>query len=504
MTSIGTLSINSATDFTASKTYKGTSAKDDYIDFQVSIVPVFAELYLDSLGDLSYKVQAPTLGKSSAYVISWADPATAVEGSMRAGSTNEAYNGLSLFAGPGDYSQQTAAYSLFGTVLNDTLIAPLEGAKASSLQGWLGDDTLIGGNTDNTLTPGPGQNRVEGKKGADVYRTKTEYMANDTIVDDGDDLVTDTLQVLLSTKNAWDWSFKRVGNDLEGTVSDAVSSYKFTVKDQYLSNNPNAGLEGLSLYAVDQIGLLRAIAFKPTNTSAWNNYADAGTSSNDRFKPDSSGMGAEKIAYRCWGHEGNDALDRSASSNVYVFFDGGSGVDTVTYTQARSNYTLTKYSSTFQYEGFTVKNSTAPSSVSADNMTRVERFIFSDKKLAYDLNGNAGNVAKILGAVFGKAAVANKEYVGIGLQLLDGGMSYSELGALAVSVAGASTPEAIVDKLYLNVLGTLPTASQKAPYVQLLNDGMASGDLVTLAADTTFNQTNIGLTGLITTGLEFA
>jgi hypothetical protein len=52
--------------------------------------------------------------------------------------------------------------------------------------------------------------------------------------------------------------------------------------------------------------------------------------------------------------------------------------------------------------------------------------------LCVGLNRNAGSVAKILGAVFGKQFLANKDYVVIGLNLLDAGTSYPDLVALAV------------------------------------------------------------------------
>ena len=45
----------------------------------------------------------------------------------------------------------------------------------------------------------------------------------------------------------------------------------------------------------------------------------------------------------------------------------------------------------------------------------IERIEFSDGGIAYDLDGYAGLVAKLLGAVFGFESVGNAKYVGIGL-----------------------------------------------------------------------------------------
>ena len=45
------------------------------------------------------------------------------------------------------------------------------------------------------------------------------------------------------------------------------------------------------------------------------------------------------------------------------------------------------------------------------DVTRVERVTFSDTKLALDLNGNAGQAAKLLGALGGSALLGNKGVV---------------------------------------------------------------------------------------------
>jgi hypothetical protein len=82
-------------------------------------------------------------------------------------------------------------------------------------------------------------------------------------------------------------------------------------------------------------------------------------------------------------------------------------------------------------------------------------------------------------------------------------MSYSDLGALALSAVGATTNDAIVTTLWRNVVGFNPSAAEKAPFIKMLADGMKAGDLVVLAADTALNTTNIGLIGLIQTGIEY-
>jgi hypothetical protein len=133
----------------------------------------------------------------------------------------------------------------------------------------------------------------------------------------------------------------------------------------------------------------------------------------------------------------------------------------------------------------------------------IERLQFTDKSIALDLDGNAGITAKVLGAVLGAASVQNPTFVGIGLSFTDKGMGYSDLGALALSAVGATSNDAVVSTLWRNVVGFNPSDADKAPFVKMLVDGMKAGDLVALAADTSFNTANIGLVGLVQTGIEY-
>ena len=59
--------------------------------------------------------------------------------------------------------------------------------------------------------------------------------------------------------------------------------------------------------------------------------------------------------------------------------------------------------------------------------------------LAIDLDGHAGTVVKIIGAVIGSDFVKNPIYVGVGLGYLDKGMSYSDLCLLALKAMGATS-----------------------------------------------------------------
>jgi hypothetical protein len=142
-----------------------------------------------------------------------------------------------------------------------------------------------------------------------------------------------------------------------------------------------------------------------------------------------------------------------------------------------------------------------------DTLTRIERLDFADHHLALDLDGNAGTVAKLLGAVFGRDAVHSASYVAIGLQLLDAGMSTNTLASLALGVrlGGAPSNEDIVKTLYTNVVGVAPDAGALAFYSQMLNDGsVTSANLALIAANTQNNLTGIGFDALWGAGLVYS
>jgi hypothetical protein len=208
------------------------------------------------------------------------------------------------------------------------------------------------------------------------------------------------------------------------------------------------------------------------------------------------------------GFAGNDVFYGNGSGKYDDIFYGGDGVDTSVLRGKSTNYTITQssdiwnsYTKKSELKGFYVKDKTGLDGQQA--LSSVERLKFSDKSIALDLDQNAGVTAKILGAVFSKSSVANKEYVGIGLDLLDKGMNFDTLAGLALNAAKATTNDQIVTTLWTNVVGSAPSVGDKAPFIKMLVDGMTPGALAHMAADTPLNTSNINLVGLAQTGIEY-
>lgn len=195
------------------------------------------------------------------------------------------------------------------------------------------------------------------------------------------------------------------------------------------------------------------------------------------------------------GGAGKDVFAGTAGSHRV---SGGEGIDTLVLAQPRGAFTL-------QVSGATT-TLTAIDGSSRFELSSTERLRFSDLNLALDLDGHAGQAAKVIGAVFGAASVANPEYVGIGLQLLDSGTPYETLMQLALKVVLGNNPsdEAVVELLYRNVIGNEPSAAMESYFVGLLADrGLSQSALAVLAADTAENQMHIQLVGLADSGLPY-
>lgn len=202
------------------------------------------------------------------------------------------------------------------------------------------------------------------------------------------------------------------------------------------------------------------------------------------------------------GGNGNDYLLGYAGNNT---IDGGAGVDVAVYNNARAGYTITKTTS-----GYTVSGPEGN-----DTLSNIERFQFSDKNLAFDLGLNTagGNTVRIIGAAFDAPTIQqHPDYVGIGLDLFDGGMSMQQACQLALgtslylSLAGSNSNEAFVNTVYKNVVGVLPSAADRDYFAGLLQGSggtMTQADLLVFAANADVNTVNINLMGLQQSGVEF-
>lgn len=206
---------------------------------------------------------------------------------------------------------------------------------------------------------------------------------------------------------------------------------------------------------------------------------------------------------------GDDVATGNALANVITsrggndIINGMGGVDTVVLPGKKALWSVNlsaTVSGVWNAEG-------AAGDLASVELENVEKLRFDD--VAVDLRVGekqpANQVARILGAVFGKTAVANAEFAGIGLHYMDDlNYSYGALMQLAISVRLGNNPShaQVVDLLYTNVVGTAPDANTRQPFVDQLDTGAISVvNLALLAADIDLNKAN--LVGLAQHGLVY-
>jgi hypothetical protein len=183
------------------------------------------------------------------------------------------------------------------------------------------------------------------------------------------------------------------------------------------------------------------------------------------------------------------------TGNVTV--NGNGEIDTVVFDSSKAGHRLD------QTDGkFTVTDQNG----NIVTLASVQRLSFSDTNVALDLDGHAGQTARILGSIFGADSVSNRQYVGIGLNLLDGGMGYADLMSLALQVRlGKQFSNADeVRLLYRNLVGQDPAPSDLGYWTSALDSGQFSkASLAVAAAGLDLNAVNIDLMGLSHHGLDF-
>jgi Ca2+-binding RTX toxin-like protein len=195
----------------------------------------------------------------------------------------------------------------------------------------------------------------------------------------------------------------------------------------------------------------------------------------------------------------NDTLKGQPGTD---FFDGGLGLDTVVYSGPIERYTINKSGNRYVVSEPTGSDDT-------DYLSNIERLQFSNGKVALDLDGNAGDAARLIGTLLGPSYVKDKALAGLVIGLLDQNYSSEAIASMGLGtsmylgLAGSGSNEAFVKHVFKNVVGRPPQEAELQTYVGMLSDGTSQASLAVMAADTEFTAGQIGLAGLILHGWEF-
>jgi hypothetical protein len=143
------------------------------------------------------------------------------------------------------------------------------------------------------------------------------------------------------------------------------------------------------------------------------------------------------------------------------------------------------------------------------NLANHERVVFTDKAIAYDATGRAGDVYALLSAALGTSDVTNT-FKGIGIHLADAGWTNKELATalLATDVykadAGGVSDETFIKHVYKNVTGITATLAEVTALTNWMTTNKYSqADVLVTASELATFETAIGLVGLATTGIEY-
>jgi hypothetical protein len=188
--------------------------------------------------------------------------------------------------------------------------------------------------------------------------------------------------------------------------------------------------------------------------------------------------------------------------DVTVDVSGTTGIDTYTMGGASTEYTTTKTTDNVKLASTLVSNMEF-------NLANHERVVFTDKAIAYDATGRAGDVYALLAAALGTADVTNA-YKGIGIHLADAGWTNKQLAEALLATdtyktdAGGVSTETFLKHVYKNVFGTDATLAQVTEYTTwMTNSNLSQADVLVAASELAAFETTIGLVGLATTGIEY-
>jgi len=338
------------------------------------------------------------------------------------------------------------------------------------------NDILAGNSGSNRFFPGPGDDRVDGRGGYDYVHMASASSA--VFVDLGTGVVTggggnDTLisieaifasvydDVLRGTANGDTFDGSRGSDTIEGLggIDDVTYFYSTGgVVVDLAAGTANDGMGG-----ADRLSAIEDVTGSNHDDritgSIAANYLD-GRAGDDQID----------------GGEGDDVLDGDAGNDSIV---GGQGTDSALYYDAFDRYLVSATGQVWTVDGSAVGQG-------VDTLDGVERLWFADLGLAIDLDGTAGRVAKVLGAVFGVDGFTDPFYASVGLYYADAGMTYETLMEVALELRlGAEAPDAaVVDLLFTHAMGSAPDAATRAYFVSWITEhGYTQASLAVMAAE---------------------
>ncbi len=198
---------------------------------------------------------------------------------------------------------------------------------------------------------------------------------------------------------------------------------------------------------------------------------------------------------RTWA--GRDIFTDTKANTAPAHIDGGLGLDTSSYSKPSSSYNITRN---------TDGSARVVGGGISDTLVNVERLQFSDKTVALDINGIAGQAYRVYQAAFNRTPDNGGLKYWIGL--MDGGVSLPTVSSAFIASAefkalyGANpTNEVFISKLYDNVLHRAPDLGGYNYWVGLLNTSKID-NISTLINFSESAENQAGVIGIIQNGIN--
>ncbi|MES2632351.1 MAG: calcium-binding protein [Pseudomonadota bacterium] len=420
-----------------------------------------------------------------------------------------------------------------GTPGNDSMTGTdNDGDEAEAFAGVAGNDTITGLNGDDVVDGGSGTDIAVFRGNRSDYRYSLVvdddmvgflvFGVADTVAgrDANDLLINVEFTQFLDGRVRWYELPTSIGVDPSYGPADAVELFAGTDNDTLTGHDgPDRFTGGLGDDVIDGgaggatdnndtavyvasnswvlmnpvVGGIRANLETGAVTGAWGNDSLVGIEHIDATAYDDELIGNSADNLLNAG-AGNDTLHGGGGDDTLA---GDEGFDTAFYAGPASRYAVGG-------SGDLRTVSDTQAGAGDDTLSGVERVLFDDRGIAYDLDGHAGEAARLIGVLFDGSYLDDPYVVRTVLEAFDTGYSGQEIAAYAIDLVYPDyTATQFSTMIYYNLAGVMPGEADIA-WLNGLIDEHSMPWLAVTAGDTTYNDVNIGFSGLVANGLEFA
>lgn len=415
----------------------------------------------------------------------------------------------------GAFSETAPGFNNISIAYNVTIERAVAGAGGSTIYCNTVGDVISGGGGADRIYEGTGNDQINGGGGSDtvVFASSLSHyvlsnLAGKLVVSgDGIDSLSNIETLVFSDRSISIGDIPVESHLIADQAAQIGKGYAFSLDAGQFSLG-SGGTPSLSASLLSGSALPSWLHFD-NQTGVFSGIAGAGDAGALNIHVTASGSSGGAIADDFLlvvsaqngvvvGGAGNDSFAAGKGNDQ---INGGDGIDTVSYSGARSQYSVVRVGDTA-----TVTDQSGDGGI--DSLTSVERLQFADGKgVALDTArfSIAGETYRLYEAAFGR--VPDLGGLGYWMNALDKGVGLAAVAQAFINSAeftstyGNLNTEQFVTQLYANVLHRAPDAGGLAYHMAYLNGGEPrSSALVAFSESVEFAAS---LVGVMTNGLEY-